>query len=333
MGENSKTSSIEDEEKEDIMEDNWDGNEFTESQIEALENIESSELNKSTATSTTTINTEPVLDNDIVFVGHFVSGTYEGPRGLKETIKQEYSTPEALMEYNKSGEQKIVPVKKVLANIYDVRNVYMADELAELLCGPHGQRYQKNIDMVDKLKKSIVAQKGTECVEESMESEPTTLFERLEQERLEQEKLEAQSSENQKLEAQCCKDKEMEALHHQQQELDVQHFRDEEMEVLCHQQQELDAQCHKDEEMEALCHQKQELDAQHHLQQELEVQHHEEEEEFDDQCHQEEELDAQHRKPSKALEVEAEAEAVDDCVKLQSLHQKKMVISHHLPRG
>ena len=49
------------------------------------------------------------------------------------------------MEYNKSavGEQKIVPVKEVLANIYDVQNVYMSDELAELLHGPHGQRYQK----------------------------------------------------------------------------------------------------------------------------------------------------------------------------------------------
>ena len=297
MGENSKTSSIEDEAKEDITEDDWDGNEFTESQIEALENLESSELNKSTATSTTTIKTEPVSDDDIVFVGHFISGTYEGPRAVKETIKQEFISPEALMEYNKSavGEQKIVPVKEVLASIYDVRNVYTADELAELLCGPHGQRYQQNIDMVDKLKKSIVAQEGTERVEEGTESEPTTLFKRLEQERLEQEKLEAQSSENQKLEVQCLKDEEMEVLHHQQQELDTQHHTDEKMEVLHPQQQELDAQCHQDEEMETLHCQQQELDAQRHLQPELEVQCHQEKEEFDDQCRQEEELDAQHR--------------------------------------
>lgn len=140
------------------------------------------------------------------------------------------------MEYNKSavGEEKIVPVKEVLANICDVQNVYMADELAELLPGPHGQRYQKNIDMVDKLKKSIVAQEGTEGVDEGTESEPTTLFERLEQERLEEEKLETQSTENQKL--------------------DVQHHKNEEMEVLHHLQQELEVQCHKDDEIEALHH-------------------------------------------------------------------------------
>ena len=58
--------------------------------------------------------------------------------------------------------------------------------------------------MVDKLKKSIVAQEGTEHVDEGMESEPTTLFKKLEQERLEEEKLEAQSTENQKLEVQHC---------------------------------------------------------------------------------------------------------------------------------
>ena len=159
MGENSKTSLVEGKVKQDVMEDNWDGNEFTELQIEVLEKLESSELNKSTATSTTTIKTESVSDDDIVFVGYFISGTYEGPRAVKETIQQEYISPEALMGYNKSAvaEEKIVPVKEVLANIYDVRNVYTADELAELLCGSHGQRYQKNIDMVDKLKKSIVA--------------------------------------------------------------------------------------------------------------------------------------------------------------------------------
>ena len=68
MGENSKTSLIEDEAKEDITEDDWDGNEFTELQIEALEDLESSELDKSTVTSTTTIKTEPISDDDIVFV-------------------------------------------------------------------------------------------------------------------------------------------------------------------------------------------------------------------------------------------------------------------------
>ena len=95
------------------------------------------------------------------------------------------------MQYNKSGvgDQKIVPIQEVLDNIYDVKQVYTGDELQELLSGPHEQRYKKNIEMVRKLKKSIVGenavQKGTEWVEaaEACESEAATLFEHLEQER------------------------------------------------------------------------------------------------------------------------------------------------------
>ena len=87
---------------------------------------------------------------------------------MKDSIKQEYISPEMLMQYNKSamGDQKIVPIQEVLDNIHDVRQVYNGDELQELLSGPHGHRYKKNIEMVEKLKKSIVdensVQKGTE---------------------------------------------------------------------------------------------------------------------------------------------------------------------------
>ena len=126
-------------------EEEWDLNDFTDSQMKALNNLESSEVKKSTTTSTATIKTEPVSDDDIVFVGHFVSSPYEGPRAVKETIKQEYIIPETLIHYNKSavGDQKIVPINEVLGNIYNVRNVYMADELAKLISDPHGQRYKK----------------------------------------------------------------------------------------------------------------------------------------------------------------------------------------------
>ena len=81
----------------DKVEDEWDNNDFTESQFEALNKLESSELNTSTTTTTATVKSEPLSDDDIVFVGHFVSGTYEGLRAVKDSIKQEYISLELLM--------------------------------------------------------------------------------------------------------------------------------------------------------------------------------------------------------------------------------------------
>ena len=109
----------------------------------------------------------------------------------------------------------------------DVRQVYTGDELQELLSGPHGHIYKKNIEMVEKLNKSIVGenavQKGTEQVEAS-ESEAATLFEHLEQE-----KYEAQHLEQGKLEAQ----------HHEQEKLEVQHYEQEKLEVQHNEQEKL----------------------------------------------------------------------------------------------
>ena len=68
----------------DGVEEEWDLNDFTDSQMEALNNLESSEVKKSTTTSTATIKTEPVSNEDIVFVGHFIRGTYKGPRAVKK---------------------------------------------------------------------------------------------------------------------------------------------------------------------------------------------------------------------------------------------------------
>ena len=71
MGDDSKISSIEDEVKDlcldDKAEEEWDLNDFTDSQMEALNNLESSEVKKSTTTITATIKTEPVSHDDIVF--------------------------------------------------------------------------------------------------------------------------------------------------------------------------------------------------------------------------------------------------------------------------
>ena len=102
-GDEDKISSIEDE-----AEDEWDKNEFTQSQIEALNKLESSELNTSTTTTMATVKSEPLSDDATMFVGHFISGIYESPRAVKNSIKQEYISPEMLMQYNKSavGDQK-----------------------------------------------------------------------------------------------------------------------------------------------------------------------------------------------------------------------------------
>ena len=72
MGDEDKISSIEDE-----AEDEWDKNEFTQLQIEALNKLESSELNTSTTTTMATVKSEPLSDDDIMFVGHFISSTYK----------------------------------------------------------------------------------------------------------------------------------------------------------------------------------------------------------------------------------------------------------------
>ena len=164
------------------------------------------------------------------------------------------------MQYNKSAvsDQKIVPIQEVLDNMYDVRQVYTGDELQELLSGPHRQRYKKNIEMMEKLKKSIVGenavQKGTEWVEaaEASESEAATLFEHLEQER-----HQAQCLEQEKLEAVQCLE---------QEKLELQHLEQEKLEA---------AQCLEQEKLEAQGCQQEKLEVQHHEQEKVEVQHHE----------------------------------------------------------
>ena len=259
MGDEDKTSSTEDE-----AEDEWDKNEFTQSQIEALNKLESSELNTSTTTTMATVKSEPLSDDDIMFVGHFISGTYEGLRAVKDSIKQENISPEMLMQYNKSavGDQKIVPIQEVLDNKYDFRQVYTDNELQELLNGPHRHRYKKNIEMVEKLKKSIVdenaVQKRNKKVEAAKvsESEAATRFECLEQERheaqhLEQEKLEVQHCGQEKLEVQHCEQEKLEAQCHEQEKLEAQHHEQEKREAMQHlEQEELEAQCCEQEKVE-----------------------------------------------------------------------------------
>ena len=289
----------------DGAEEEWDIIDFTDSEMEALNNLESSEVKKSTTTSTATIKTEPVSDDDIVFVGHCVSSTYEGPRAVKETIKQEYISPETLIQYNKSavGDQKLVPINKVLGNIYDVQNVYTADELAKLISGPHGQRYNKNIDMVEKLKKSIPAvQEGTEQAEDS-ECEPATLFKHLEQERLEQEKLDVQCCEQEKQEAQCL----------EQDKQGAERLEQEKQEAQCLQQEKKEAQ-HLEQEKK---------DMQHCEQEKKEVQHLEQEKQEAQHCEQEKK-EAQHLEQEKKEAQHLEQEKKD----AQHCEQEKKEVQH-----
>ena len=242
--------------------------------MEALNNLESSQVKKSTTTSTATIKTKPVSNEDIVFVGPFISGTYEGPRAVKETIKQEYVSPETLIEHNKSavGDEKLVSIKEVFGNIYDVQNVYTADELAELLSGPHGQRYKKYIDMVEKLKKTILAVQEATKQAEGSKCEPATLFKHLEEERLEQEKLEMQLCEQEKLEAQHCEQEKLEMQHHEQEKLEAQRREQEKLEAQHCEQEKLEAQHHEQEKLEAQHHEQEKLEAQHREQEKVDVQ-------------------------------------------------------------
>ena len=356
----SKISSIEDKAKDWCLdngaEEEWDLNDFTDSQMEALNNLESSEVKKSTTQSTATIKTEPVSGEDIVFVGHFISGTYEGPRAVNKTIKQEYISPETLIEYNKSavGDQKLVPMKEVFGNIYDVQNVYTAGELAGLLSGRHRQRYKKNIDMVEKLKKTILAvQEGTEQAEGS-KCEPTTLFKCLEEERLEQEKLEIQHGEQEKLEMQHHEQEKLEAQRHEQGKLEVQHHEQEKLEMQHHEQEKLEVQHHEQEKLEAQHHEQEKLEGQHHErekletqcceqekleaqhceQEKLEAQHHEQEkletqhceqEKFEAQCHEQEKLEVQHREQEKLEAQCCEQEKLE----AQHCEQEKLEVQCH----
>ena len=98
---------------------------------------------------------EPPSDNDIRFMGEFISGSHDGPRILTQSIKQEFISASDLEAYNKNADDKnkLVLVQEKISN---VRKVYGKEQLEELLKGIHGNRYRQNIAHVESLKENIM---------------------------------------------------------------------------------------------------------------------------------------------------------------------------------
>ena len=101
---------------------------------------------------------EPQSDEDIQFIGEFISGSYEGSHTLVKLIKQEFISASDLEAHNKSAigdKDKLVLVQEKISNVYDVHKVYSKEQLEELLKGVHGSRYHQNIAHVENLKENI----------------------------------------------------------------------------------------------------------------------------------------------------------------------------------
>ena len=100
---------------------------------------------------------EPESDDDIHFIGAFMEGSYDGPRALVNSIKQEYISPQDLDDYNKFAmeKDKLVIIHEKIENVYNVRKVFSEEQLEKLLKGIHGEQYKKNFCHVDTLKQNI----------------------------------------------------------------------------------------------------------------------------------------------------------------------------------
>ena len=61
----------------------------------------------------------------------FVQGSYDGPRALVESIKQEYISPKDLDDYNKFAmeKEKLLIIQEKIQNVYDIRKVFSKEQL------------------------------------------------------------------------------------------------------------------------------------------------------------------------------------------------------------
>ena len=99
----------------------WDTIDLMDSQVKNLEKLEAAmsvvqPLGKE----------EPQSDEDIQFIGEFISGSYEGCCTLVKLIKQEFISPSDLEAYNKSAigdKDKLVLVQEKISSVYDVQKV------------------------------------------------------------------------------------------------------------------------------------------------------------------------------------------------------------------
>ena len=93
-------------------EDAWDID-LISSQVKYVEKLEQSVVEP-------VVKREPESDESI---GAFMEGSYNGPRALVNSIKQEYISPEDLDDYNKfaTEKHKLVIIQEKIENVYDVR--------------------------------------------------------------------------------------------------------------------------------------------------------------------------------------------------------------------
>ena len=134
--------------------DEWDTIELTDSQVKNLEKSEEAVM----SVVQPMIKEEPQSDNDKQFIGEFISGSYEGPHILAQSIKQEFISPNDLEAYNKNAvgdKDKLVLVQEKISNVYDVQTVYGKEQFEELLKGVHRNRHRQNIAHVESLKENI----------------------------------------------------------------------------------------------------------------------------------------------------------------------------------
>ena len=122
------------------------------SQVKNLEKLEE----VTTSVVQPSVKEEPRSDNDIQFIGEFISGSYEGPCILAQSIKQEFISASDLEAYNKNADDKnkLVLVQEKISNVY-VQKVYRKEQLEEFLKGVHRNRYRQNIAHVESLKENI----------------------------------------------------------------------------------------------------------------------------------------------------------------------------------
>ena len=111
--------------------DEWDTIDLTDSWVKNLEKLEEGAM----SVVQPLVKEEPQSDNDIQFISEFISGSYEGPRILAQSIKQEFISPSDLEAYNKiaiGDKDKLVLVQEKISNVYDVQTVYEKEQLEEL---------------------------------------------------------------------------------------------------------------------------------------------------------------------------------------------------------
>ena len=83
--------------------DEWESIDLTDWQVKCIEKYGES----ASSSVEQLVKKEPVSDDDIQFIGEFVKGSYNGPRILVDTIKQEYILPKDLEDYNKFALDKV----------------------------------------------------------------------------------------------------------------------------------------------------------------------------------------------------------------------------------